>query len=105
MGPLTDLPPELVAGWCLWFLGGLVLLIWFWRASAPRMVPPPPAVIRQSGVRSSGVHLSGVHPSGVRQSAVHQSGVRQSGVRRPSPDAFSELQGLLEPDGSDRRQP
>jgi hypothetical protein len=92
MGPLTELPPELVAGWCLWFVGGLVLLIWFWRASAPGTVPPPPVVIRQSGVRSSGVR---------------QSGVRQSGVRppRPSPDAFSELQGLLEPDGSDRRQP
>lgn len=87
MGPLTELPPELVAGWCLWFLGGLVLLLWFWRASAPRMVPPPPVVIRQSGVRSSGVR---------------QSGVRQSGVRPPklSPDAFTELQGLLEPDGS-----
>jgi hypothetical protein len=88
MGPLTDLPAELVAGWCLWFLGGLGLLIWFWRASAPRMAaPPPPVVIRQSGVRSSGVR---------------QSGVRQSGVRppKPSPDAFTELQGLLEPDGS-----
>ena len=93
MGPLTELPPELVAGWCLWFLGGLALLLWFWRASAPRMTtPPPPVVIRQSGVRQSAV----------RQSAVRQSAIRQSGVRppRPSPDAFSELQGLLEPDGS-----
>lgn len=82
MGPLTELPPELVAGWCLWFLGGLALLLWFWRASAPRMVPPPPVVIRQSGVRSSGVRQSGVRPP------------------KPSPDAFTELQGLLEPDGS-----
>ncbi len=87
MGPLTELPAELVAGWCLWFLGGLGLLIWFWRASAPRMAePPPPVVIRQSGVR--------------------QSAVRQSGVRpKPSPDAFSELEGLLEPNGSTARQP
>lgn len=85
MGPLTDLPAELVAGWCLWFLGGIGLLIWFWRASAPGMAaPPPPVVVRQSGVRSSGVR---------------PGGARQSGVRppRPTPDAFSELQGLLDP--------
>ena len=76
MGPLTDLPAELVAGWCLWFLGGIGLLIWFWRASAPGVAPPPPpVVIRQSGVRSSAVRPP-----------------------RPAADAFSELQGLLDPD-------
>lgn len=47
MGGLKELPPELIAGWALWLLGGLVLMIWFRRrsasrpaSSAPKQTPP-----------------------------------------------------------------
>lgn len=71
MGPLKNLPPELVFGWVLWLAGGLVLMRWFRRRSeAPTH--------SQSTVR----HIA---PKGV--------------VRRgqPAPDAFTELHALLDP--------
>ncbi len=73
MGALNDLPPELVAGWCIWLLGGLALLVWFWRASAPR-------VASQSGVRPI---------------------ARPPQPRAAPADPFNELQQLLDP--GDRR--
>lgn len=58
MGPLTNLPPQLLAGWALWLVGGLLLMLWFRRRSTPALRPvvtvrPPvvPASSRQSGVR------------------------------------------------------
>ena len=44
MGALSDLPPELVVGWALWVIGGLLLTMWFVRRSAAtrtREVAPP----------------------------------------------------------------
>lgn len=88
MGPLTDLPPELWAGWALWLAGGLALMLWFRHRSA-RPGPPP----RSHQVPPTGaMRLSGTRPAASRPSGV-----------RPPPDAFSELQSLLDPPGDQRR--
>ena len=70
MGPLKNLPPELVLGWVLWLAGGLVLMRWFRRRSeAPTHSP--------STVR----HIA---PKVVPR-------------RQTTPDAFTELHALLDP--------
>ena len=81
MGPLKNLPPELVFGWALWLVGGLVLMRWFRRRSeAPTH--------SQSTVR----HIAPKSGAGVtgRQPAAARPG-------HPSPDAFTELHALLDP--------
>ncbi len=40
MNTLNDLPPALVVGWTIWLAGGLILMIWFRRRSAPRRRKP-----------------------------------------------------------------
>ncbi|MCC7033581.1 MAG: hypothetical protein IT179_12200 [Acidobacteria bacterium] len=80
MGALSELPPALLAGWALWLAGGLALMLWFRHRSA-RPAPPPAG----HGVPPTGtMRLSGTRPAPAR-----------SGVRRP-PDAFAELQSLLD---------
>lgn len=80
MGPLTNLPPELVVGWVVWLAGGLVLMRWFRRRSAA-------PTRSQSTVR----HIA---PKG----DAHQSGSRPAARRaQTSPDAFTELHTLLDP--------
>ena len=72
MGPLKNLPPELVLGWVLWLAGGLVLMRWFRRRSeAP------------------------THS----QSTVRHIAPKVGARRGPSaaPDAFAELHALLDP--------
>jgi len=81
MGALSDLPPELLAGWALWLAGGLALMLWFRHRSAR---PGPPS----SGPRvppTGAMRLSGTRPAASRPSGV-----------RPASDPFSELQSLLD---------
>ena len=80
MGPLKNLPPELVFGWALWLAGGLVLMRWFRRRSeAPTH--------SQSTVRhiapKRDTRLSGVRPAAARPATA-------------APDAFAELHALLD---------
>ena len=72
MGPLTNLPPELLFGWVLWLAGGLVLMRWFRR--------------RSEAPTSS--------QSTVRHIAPKVAARRE---RAAAPDAFSELHALLDP--------
>jgi hypothetical protein len=84
MGALSNLPPELVAGWALWVAGGVALMLWFRRRSRAPQRP----------MSASGVHR--VPPTGaMRLSGTRPAVSRPSGVR--TPDAFSELQSLLDP--------
>ena len=72
MGPLKNLPPELVFGWVLWLAGGLVLMRWFRRRSeAP---PHSPSTVRH-----------------IAPKVVARRG------QTAAPDAFSELHALLDP--------
>ena len=86
MGPLTNLPPELVFGWALWLAGGVVLMRWFRRRSAA-------PTRSQSTVRhiapKGDPRLSGSRPAAQRAQA--------------SPDAFTELHALLDPPEEPRR--
>jgi len=80
VGPLTNLPPELVFGWVLWLAGGVVLMRWFRRRSAA-------PTRSQSTVR----HIA---PKGDPR----RSGSRPAAQRaQSSPDAFTELHALLDP--------
>lgn len=82
MGALSDLPPELLAGWALWLAGGLALMLWFRHRSArPRPPVSAPRMPPTGAMRLSGTRPAASRPSGVR----------------PPPDAFSELQSLLDP--------
>lgn len=76
MGPLTELalPPELLAGWALWLAGGLVLMLWFRRRSAP--APPPVVTVRQPPVR--------------------MAPTRPPAPKPPAEDPFAELHALLD---------
>lgn len=48
MNTLKNLPPALVAGWIIWLAGGLILMIWFRRRSAPRRPAPSDVSAEQS---------------------------------------------------------
>lgn len=118
MGTMTQLPPELVLGWALWIIGGLLLTLWFVRRSSPRLREAVPSGAAASGVRLSGTHAASRSPSGVQvrpQSAAQvpaahskaQAPVRsQSAARQPVAhssavhgDAFDELRALLDSQG------
>lgn len=102
MGPLNELPPELVVGWALWVAGGLLLTMWFWRRTANargREIAPPP----HGGVaRLSGTHAAAGRPSGTHAAARSLSGSRPAVPKAPTasavhpPDAFAELRALLD---------
>ncbi len=80
MGALSDLPPELVVGWALWVIGGLLLMMWFVRRSAAtrtrEVAPPLPAAAAAprlpgtdavaaqplSGRAAAGQSLAGIRP-------------------------------------------
>lgn len=81
MGALSDMPPELLAGWALWLGGGLALMLWFLRRSAR---PRPQASAHRMPPAGS-MRLSGTRPVASARSGV-----------RPPPDAFAELQSLLD---------
>lgn len=81
MGALSNLPPELVVGWALWVAGGVALMLWFRRRSAR---PRHPASAHRSPPTGT-MRLSGTRPAATRPSSV-----------RPPPDAFSDLQSLLD---------
>ena len=106
MGPLNELPPELVVGWALWVAGGLLLTMWFWRRSttsrARDMAPPLPhgGVARLSGTHAvagrtaSGSHAAARSLSGTRAAAAAPKAPSASAVHPP--DAFAELRALLD---------
>lgn len=102
MGTLTELPPELVVGWALWVIGGLLLVTWFWRRGARARTrdasPPMP--------HGGKTKLSGTHAAAGRQSGSHAAAARSLSGSRPvapkappaiqPPDAFAELRALLD---------
>jgi len=114
MGALTELPPELVVGWALWVVGGLLLTMWFMRRSGPtrlRDIPPEPAHTappRMSGTQAvavrpvSGTHavagrrVSGTHPAAGRSLSGIRPAASQSQSSTSVPDAFAELRALLD---------
>ena len=79
MGTLMDLPLSVpvVAGWGFWLATGLVLLVWARRARE--------ADLRYEGIRSVARPVAPRPRTGER-------------AARPAPDAFSELQAMLEPE-------
>jgi hypothetical protein len=91
VGAVSELPAELVIGWSLWVVGGLLLTLWFLRRSAsPRThhaaPQPPTGMVRLSGTHAVARSGSGSHVAAGRPS---------SGVH--APDAFDELRALLDP--------
>lgn len=88
MGALSDLPPELLAGWALWLAGGLALMLWFRHRSARPGPPPDSHRLPPTGA----MRLSGTRPAASRPSGV-----------RPPPDAFAELESLLDPQNERKR--
>jgi hypothetical protein len=118
MGALTELPPELVLGWALWIIGGLLLTMWFVRRSAsPRMrevapAGPPTGTVRLSGAHSAvrtvsgtqGTRVrSGAHSAATTRSNAHLAARSASGRPAIVPsasgvhvDAFDELRALLD---------
>ncbi len=118
MGALTELPPELVLGWALWIVGGLLLTMWFVRRSAsPRMrevasAGPSTGTVRLSGTQSAvrpvsgtqGTRVrSGVHSAATTRSNAHLAARSASGRPAIVPsasgvhvDAFDELRALLD---------
>jgi hypothetical protein len=77
VGALSDIPSGLLVGWTIWLAGGLLLMVWFRRRSAPRLHRPS----RASAASSAGRRPLPRPPT------------------RPSArtDAFDELQSLLDP--------
>jgi hypothetical protein len=111
MGTLNQLPPELVVGWALWVVGGLLLTMWFMRRSTPtrlREVPAPtplPATARLTGAHAVARPMSGSHAAHGRSLAGTVAvAERPSAASRPvgvppqsqSHDAFAELRALLD---------
>jgi len=85
---VTALPQELLAGWAAWLTVGLGLAVWFRRSPAAVRVFPAPT---RPG-------------SGVRGAAARpRSSPRASSPATPRPDAFGELQALLDDPAVDRR--
>jgi hypothetical protein len=98
MGALSGLPPELVVGWALWVIGGLLLTMWFVRRSAAtrtrEVAPPmpPAAAPRLLGADAVAAQpLSGTDAAAGRPLA----GIRPAAAKSPAaaspPDAFDEL--------------
>lgn len=114
MGPLTELPRELVVGWALWVVGGALLITWFWRRSAaarPREVAPPlphGGVAKLSGTHTAagrspssaqagtGRNLSGSHSTAGRSSSATRAAAPKTASAAHPPDAFAELRALLD---------
>ena len=113
MGALTDLPSELVIGWALWVIGGLLLTLWFMRRSASTpsrdLAPEPVPAVRMSSSSSIAAvrQASGGHAAAARLSGTHAAAGRGLSGSRPAasqtppaasvPDAFAELRALLDP--------
>jgi len=79
---LRDVPPTLAGAWGGWVVAGLVLLLWHLRA---RESEREAALLRASARERS--------KSGVRSEA----GQRRPIAKPAAPDAFGELEALLEP--------
>jgi hypothetical protein len=113
MGALNELPPELVVGWALWIIGGLLLTMWFMRRTTPirlRDVPAPapmPGPTRLPGPHADARPISGTHAAHGRSlSGPVAVADRPSTSGRPAAaplapsqthDAFAELRALLDP--------
>ena len=102
MGALTELPPELLVGWALWVIGGLLLTAWFLRRSAsPRTRELAPPLPQGGGARVSSTHaVAGRNPSGTPGATGRSSSGSPAAAKAPSvvhpPDAFDELRALLD---------
>lgn len=103
MGTLSELPRELLVGWALWVVGGVLLVVWFWRRSATTRGRDPAPPLPHGGVAK----LSGTHPAAGRGlSGTHATASRSAPGTRPAaprasstvnpPDAFAELRALLD---------
>ena len=79
---LRDVPPTLSAAWGGWVVAGLVLLLWYLRARDGERE----AALLQASARARS-------KSGVRLAA----GPRKPAPKPPAPDAFGELEALLDP--------
>jgi hypothetical protein len=77
---MNALPEELLAGWAAWLTVGLGLAVWFRRSPATVRAFPAP----------------GRPGSGVRAAARPRQAPRSSSPSTPRPDAFGELQALLD---------
>ncbi len=86
---VNALPLELLAGWATWLTVGLCLAVWFRRS---RATVPAFAAPRRPG-------------SGVRAAARPRQAPRPSSAATPRPDAFGELQALLDAPGAEGRRP
>jgi hypothetical protein len=111
MGALNQLPPELVVGWALWVIGGLLLTMWFMHRSTParlRDVGPPapiPGTARLSGSHAVARPMSGTHAAhrslSGRVAVADRPSAGSRPVAAPPPssrqhDAFAELRALLD---------
>lgn len=88
MGTLTLLSLPMMVGWAGWLAVGLALAMWARRARVAALAIP---MYRPSSPR----------PTAVRPS----SSVRHPVAPAPTPDAFSELQALLDPPESPSWRP
>lgn len=85
---VNALPLELLAGWATWLTVGLCLAVWFRRSRATVRAFPAP-----------GRPGRGAHAARPRQAP------RPSSAATPRPDAFGELQALLDAPGAEGRRP
>lgn len=86
---MNALPQQLLAGWAAWLTVGLGLAVWFRRS---RATVPAFAAPRRPG-------------SGVRAATRPRQAPRPSSPAAPRPDAFGELQALLDAPGAEGRRP
>jgi len=102
MGALTELPPELLVGWALWVIGGLLLTAWFLRRGAsPRTRELAPPLPQGGGGGLSSTHAgAGRNPPGKTGATGRSLSASPAATKAPSvvppPDAFAELRALLD---------
>lgn len=88
LGPLLEVPVPLASAWVAWLAFGLVLAFWFYQA-------------RKSAVAAEAMTHAFSQPR-----PKPKSSVRPPAKPAPRPDAFEELQTLLDgPDPTSSRRP
>ena len=90
MGALSVLSPPLLVGWAAWVVVGLALAFWARRVRAAA------AVLAAAGSRMSGPRHGVSRP---------KSDVRLPVRPHSAPDAFGDLQAMLDPPPSASRRP
>jgi hypothetical protein len=88
LGPLLEAPVPLASAWVAWLAFGLVLAFWFYQARKSALAAEAP------------VHAFS------KPRPIAKSSVRPPAKPAPRPDAFEELQTLLDgPQPSESRRP